>query len=1002
MSNVPYVSRDSAVALEAAFVERLDNNHDGFVFHVWGMGGVGKTRLTRKLKEDYQNQADFLEVSFGFTPDIDNSIKLMDILYKQLPNDNILQRNLLQKDPFKQLYQQYWDTINELKNTPIEGKKEVDKEQINLVKSLVSEGASALIKLTPAAAIPDTVIKGTTETAFQVGGLMLSAKDRIGSFLDQHQATKKNRELKALMLEPIPKLTKAFVESLIQRKKPVVLVFDTYEKSTIDIDGWLWQYLIGNSDLNKSKVCLIIAGRKNILKNEPWRKLQQDKQFIYERGLDKFDKSQTRHYLEQINITDSDIVNTIFKVTKGLPYYLDKIRERKERGDNIDFSQLNQDVVNLLLQGLNKTQQQVIQLAACCRRFNQPIIEALISQQDGLYFKTAVDEQLNCFEWLTQRDFVEYINGVYRLDDVARDVFRKEFWRQDEQQFRETHQSLADYFKAQRNEKIFPDSSPAEQYNNSDWGRDTIDFLYHSLYGGKQTCEVELMSHLFAARYFKQDEIVQIPVGEIMTEVDLSRDDESMLIYPLRQFLREIIVAVLWSYAVLEKYPINYEYFEEYNLSKEIIDQTIHRCFRRLNALEGIAKFVALLYKSKRCYPSQRLSYLQQAKQQAEVIATEDDPDFSSELFLWSLGAEFYELEEYETQFDCCETAIKFKPDDHDAWVKRGLALGNLGRYEEAISSFDQALEIKPDYHEAWYIRGLGLEFLARYEEAISSFDQALEIKPDYHEAWYNRGVALGNLGRYEEAISSFDQALEIKPDDHQAWYSRGVALGNLARYEEAISSYNQALEIKPDFHEAWNNRGNALGNLGRYEEAISSFDQALEIKPDDHQAWNNRGVPLGNLGRFGEAISSYDQALEFKPDYHEAWNNRGNALGNLGRFEEAISAYDQALEFKPDFHEAWNNRGVALGNLGRYEEAISSYDQALEFKPDLHQAWYNKACYYALQNNVTLAIENLQQAINLNPNYKDMAKTDTDFDNIREDKQFQSFLNSLNSPEEE
>jgi tetratricopeptide (TPR) repeat protein len=210
---------------------------------------------------------------------------------------------------------------------------------------------------------------------------------------------------------------------------------------------------------------------------------------------------------------------------------------------------------------------------------------------------------------------------------------------------------------------------------------------------------------------------------------------------------------------------------------------------------------------------------------------------------------------------------------------EQGRLFSSGKEYEAAISSFDQALKIKPDYHQAWNNRGIALEDLGRIEEAISSYDQALKIKPDYHQAWNNRGIALEDLGRIEEAISSYDQALKIKPDDHDAWNNRGNALFNLGRLEEAISSYDQALKIKPDDHEAWNNRGIALRKLGRLEEAISSYDQALKIKPDKHQAWNNRGIALSDLGRLEEAISSYDQALKIKPDDHEAWNNRGIAL---------------------------------------------------------------------------------------------------------------------------
>jgi tetratricopeptide (TPR) repeat protein len=99
-------------------------------------------------------------------------------------------------------------------------------------------------------------------------------------------------------------------------------------------------------------------------------------------------------------------------------------------------------------------------------------------------------------------------------------------------------------------------------------------------------------------------------------------------------------------------------------------------------------------------------------------------------------------------------------------------------------------------------------------------------------------------------------------------------------------------------------------------------------------------------------------------------------------------------VEFKPDLHEAWYNRGISLGNLGRYEEAISSYDKAVEFKPDLHEAWYNKACSYSLQGNIEQAIENLKTAISLNlDKYREMAKTDSDFDAIREDERFQELI---------
>ncbi|TAG69852.1 MAG: tetratricopeptide repeat protein [Oscillatoriales cyanobacterium] len=80
---------------------------------------------------------------------------------------------------------------------------------------------------------------------------------------------------------------------------------------------------------------------------------------------------------------------------------------------------------------------------------------------------------------------------------------------------------------------------------------------------------------------------------------------------------------------------------------------------------------------------------------------------------------------------------------------------------------------------------------------------------------------------------------------------------------------------------------------------------------------------------------------------------------------------------------------------LGRYEEAINYFDKALEINPDYAASiYYNKACIYALQGNVELSVENLRRAIQLEPEeYRELAKTDADFDGIRGDARFQELL---------
>ncbi len=226
--------------------------------------------------------------------------------------------------------------------------------------------------------------------------------------------------------------------------------------------------------------------------------------------------------------------------------------------------------------------------------------------------------------------------------------------------------------------------------------------------------------------------------------------------------------------------------------------------------------------------------------------------------------------------------------------------------------------------------------------------------------------------------------------------YQKYLALKPQKRHEKLLdiqSLLEEDCQTSERKAQLYSEQGNILAAADDYEEALASYDKALEIKPDYHYIWYRRGEALRNLGRYEKAIASYDQALKVEPDYYYPWFTRDNALSNLGRYEEAIASYDQALKVEPDSY-AWAERVRALYRLERYEEANASCNKILEIQPDNHLAWYNKACCHALQGNVELALEDLQQAIVLSPDkYREMAKSNSDFDSIRDTEQFQTLI---------
>ena len=139
---------------------------------------------------------------------------------------------------------------------------------------------------------------------------------------------------------------------------------------------------------------------------------------------------------------------------------------------------------------------------------------------------------------------------------------------------------------------------------------------------------------------------------------------------------------------------------------------------------------------------------------------------------------------------------------DAEFWFEQGYQKYMNGDFIGLITSLDRALEIKPDKHQAWSKRGNALGNLGRFEQAIASYDRALEIKPDYHEAWNNRGIALKNLGRLEEAIASWDQAIKINSNDADAYYNKACCYGLQNNVELAIENLQRAINFDVEYQD--------------------------------------------------------------------------------------------------------------------------------------------------------------------------------------------------------
>lgn len=999
-----YISRPQTEAFLSKVAEAVQQpGTQPIVFQVSGIGGVGKSILLAKLKET-QKQTQVVQVSFGETEGIDDPIQLMRKLHEKLEKQypipkglNKDVRDVLSKpDPFSKLYEQFWDTSHQLRTQSVDGKASVSDEQLKIVKQVV-KGVMSFGGDLVFPGVASNILDKAAEPLVDAGIMLLSEKDRL---LQQHPATRGKRSLQELMANPVPKLTQAFTESLVLRskKRPIILILDTYEKAQPDIDSWLWQSLLLSTELQPHPIRLVVAGRYPLTRALEWHKLR-DRELLWEQSLKRFDWKQTEQYLQKIGITSPDQVMAICQRTKGLPKYLSWVKRKHEANQEFDFSQAGQEIEDWLLEGLSKAEKQVVRQAACCNWFDQRAIQRLLSSQ----------EDRDWFEWLKQQHFVEFAQRRYRFDDVARDVFRQALWDNDRRQFQQTHTTLARYFEAEANQEVTLESPPSVKYKNSDWRGYRSEFLYHALFARLLDVKPQVITHLLESQYFQED-VFSASRENLHIDTELSQ----FLGQDLKAFL-DSIYEVLFRYPPLDRNILEGKEFrqvcppESFPFWKSEVETCVKICFKTLDKLEGLAKFAALLYQSQWCPSSQQLDWLHQAKQQAETIATNSEPEYSSGLFL-RIGHRFDKVGKPEEAVAAYDQALEIDPDNRYALLGKAFVLScDLNQHEKVIPIFDRILDINPNDDEAWRLKGFEFIQLRRSEDAINSFDQAIAINPDCQQAffWFYRGLELRSSERYEDAVDSFDRGIQIEPDNGSYWYFHGVALSSLKRYEEAIISYDKAIAIDSNDDSAWLQKSFVLSQLGRYEKALIGYDKAIAIDPNNHRAWFQRFSVLFQLGRYQEATDSYkrvldinpndpdiprmpkevleapesvreivrnwqeflescDRNLEIKPDDADMWFGRGIVLNFLGRHEQAIASFDRALTIDPDYLEAWNLRRLVPGGLGREAEALASYDRALAVNPKNPQVLYYQGCALASLKRHEAALSTFDDVLKL------------------------------------
>jgi tetratricopeptide (TPR) repeat protein len=319
-------------------------------------------------------------------------------------------------------------------------------------------------------------------------------------------------------------------------------------------------------------------------------------------------------------------------------------------------------------------------------------------------------------------------------------------------------------------------------------------------------------------------------------------------------------------------------------------------------------------------------------------------------------------------------------------WLKYGNQLWRLGRFKEAVVALDRAIQLKPNFHQAFFVKGLALSSQDQFSEAIAAFDTATRLEPRFYEAWRMKAQTLEQLKQYPQALAAIDKAIQIQPNDSLLHSLRGDLLFGSKQYAPAIAAYTQALSFKPAYY-TYMQRGRSHFSAGDYQAAFRDYGKAIELQPNDYFSYIGRGTMNSALGKSAAALSDLNQAITFMPaasPYKSLlYTSRGLVQFSAGDLNGAIADWTASINAnipgKTDpsmIAQSYMGRALANARTKNLPKAIADMGQLIELQPKNAAAFYNRGEFYIQAGDPQRALLDLNQAIALKPDYADAIQT--------------------------
>jgi tetratricopeptide (TPR) repeat protein len=236
-------------------------------------------------------------------------------------------------------------------------------------------------------------------------------------------------------------------------------------------------------------------------------------------------------------------------------------------------------------------------------------------------------------------------------------------------------------------------------------------------------------------------------------------------------------------------------------------------------------------------------------------------------------------------------------PGDAESWLRRGVALAELGQCANAIPALERAAggttgqDVYVKFLLSWcYAKQAGRVMQDLQQEAGENPALAHMVRGD---------VLLRMQANSAGAAAEYSVALRAHPDDPELLERLAEAQFESGQFAQATANANSALRIDPYRFSAMETLARIAIEQRSYPDAVPYLEKMVAHDPKDASTQVELGTALAQTGNPAEAVQLLLPALaagypDEKGSLHAAL---GAALRKLGRSTEASQAFAQARE---------------------------------------------------------------------------------------------------------